>query len=69
MTKGETIMKLAVQAYGSKSFAKYIDHFNKLSNPDVIPLGTVLKLPELKKKNEETPPDIQNIRIIKKNYD
>ncbi len=47
---GETLNKIAQKVYGDKSYAKYIIFFNKISNPDFVPEGKVLKLPELKKK-------------------
>lgn len=44
---GENITRLAKQIYGSKELVKYIIRFNGIENPDLIPLGTKLKIPEL----------------------
>lgn len=44
---GENVTRLAKQIYGSKDCAKYIVRFNNISDPDLIPIGTILKLPEL----------------------
>lgn len=44
---GENITRLAKQIYGSKELVKYIIRFNSIENPDLIPLGTKLKIPEL----------------------
>lgn len=47
LKEGENITILAKQIYGSKECVKYIIRFNNISNPDVIPIGTKLKIPEL----------------------
>lgn len=44
---GENITRLAKQVYGSKDLVKYIVRFNGIENPDLIPIGTKLKIPEL----------------------
>jgi len=48
MKVGDTLLKMAREEYGDKDFAKYIIVHNNFPNPDVIPLGYVVKLPELK---------------------
>lgn len=50
MRVGDSLLKLAIKNYGNKSFVQYIIFFNKIENPDIIPLGALVKLPELKKK-------------------
>ncbi len=47
LKQGENITRIAKQTYGSKEFAKYIIRFNKISNPDIVPVGTMLKMPKL----------------------
>lgn len=47
LKKGENITRIAKQIYGSKEFAKYIIRFNSISNPDIVPIGTELKIPKL----------------------
>lgn len=47
LKKGENITRIAKQIYGSKKFAKYIIRFNSISNPDIVPIGTELKIPKL----------------------
>lgn len=44
---GENITHLAKQMYGSKDLVKYIIRFNGIENPDLIPIGAKLKIPEL----------------------
>lgn len=50
LRKGENIYHLAKEVYGDKSYAIYIFTFNQLKNPDLIPIGTKLKLPKLRKR-------------------
>lgn len=50
MAPGESITKIAQATYGDKSFVKYIIAYNEFKNPDVVPVGTVIKLPKLQKK-------------------
>lgn len=47
MKRGDTLLKMARQEYGHSDFAKYIIVFNQFADPDVIPLGSEVKLPEL----------------------
>ncbi len=47
LKQGENITRIAKQIYGSKELAKYIIRFNNISNPDIIPIGTKLKIPKL----------------------
>lgn len=51
LQRGENLYRLAKQTYGNRDFAKYIIFFNKIENPDVITIGSVVKLPKLEKKN------------------
>ena len=50
LKKGEIIYHLAKDIYGDKSYAIYIFTFNQLKNPDLVPIGTKLKLPKLRKR-------------------
>lgn len=45
--RGDGIIRLAKREYGDKSIAKYILRLNDFSDPDNIPVGAVIKLPEL----------------------
>ncbi len=47
MRVGDSLLKLALKEYGHKDFAQYIIISNKFPNPDVIPVGSEVKLPEL----------------------
>lgn len=51
MAVGDNLYKIAKATYGDKELARYIIKYNNIENPDVIHLGTMLKLPELVKKN------------------
>ena len=44
---GDSLLKLAIQKYGNKSFANYIIFYNRIKNPDIVPLGAVVRLPKL----------------------
>lgn len=50
MKAGDNLLKIARKNYGDKEFAAYIVFFNHIENPNVVPLGAKLKLPELVKK-------------------
>lgn len=45
--RGDGIIRLAKREYGDKSIAKYILRLNDFSDPDNVPIGAVIKLPEL----------------------
>lgn len=47
MKAGDSLLKLALKEYGHKDFAQYIIIYNQFPNPDVIPVGQEVKLPEL----------------------
>lgn len=47
MKATDTLIKLSKKIYGSKDYVKYIIFYNHLENPDLIPLGTKLKMPKL----------------------
>lgn len=47
MSRGETLRTVAEHVYGSRGYAQYIIVHNGITNPDVIAVGTVIKLPEL----------------------
>lgn len=50
--EGETLTKVAMQFYGTKALWPYIVKYNQdiIKNPDNVPYGTKLKIPELVKK-------------------
>lgn len=52
LQSGETLRHLALKYYGSKNFVPYIVVYNQIKNPDVIPLGQKLKLPELRLRGQ-----------------
>ncbi len=52
MKVGDMLTKLAVKHYGNKDLASYIVFYNKFKNPDVVPLGATVKIPELVKKEK-----------------
>ena len=49
LKSGETIIRISVKYYGSKRFWPYIAKFNKetITDPDNIPIGTVIKIPAI----------------------
>lgn len=47
MKQGDNLFHLARQIYGSKSFATYIIRYNGIENPDMVQIGTRIKLPVL----------------------
>ncbi len=53
--KGENLTRLAKQIYGSKDCAKYIIRFNNISDPDLITIGSKIKLPDLQPVNSLKP--------------
>lgn len=48
MSVGDNLFMMAKKEYGDKSFAQYIIVYNQFKNPDVIPLGYDVKIPELR---------------------
>lgn len=50
LQEGETLCNLSRKYYGSKDFVNYIAVFNGFDNPDIVPAGVKVKLPELKSK-------------------
>ena len=50
MRSGETLRGLALRYYGSKDFTVYRVVYNKISNPDLVPEGMLLKIPKLRLK-------------------
>ena len=47
MKSGDYLAKIALEEYGDKDFARYIIAHNKFPNPDNVPVGQEVKLPEL----------------------
>ena len=52
VAKGETIFGIAEDVYGSKDYAAYIIRYNNLKNPNLVKVGTVIKLPELERADK-----------------
>lgn len=52
VAKGETIFGIAEDVYGSKDYAVYIIRYNDLKNPNLVKVGTVIKLPELERADK-----------------
>lgn len=50
MKAGDNLLRIARKTYGDSELARYIVFFNHIENPDLVPLGATLKLPELVKK-------------------
>lgn len=50
MSKGKTLLNISIKYYKSKEFVEYICKMNNITNPDIVPLGKELKIPELKQK-------------------
>ena len=48
MKSGDYLTKIALQEYGHKDFARYIIDHNNFRDPDNVPIGAEVKLPELK---------------------
>ena len=47
MKPGDYITRIALKEYGDKEMAQYIIIHNAFSNPDKVPIGQEIKLPEL----------------------
>ena len=47
MKPGDYITRIALKEYGDKEMAQYIIVHNAFSNPDKVPIGQEIKLPEL----------------------
>ncbi|MBR1500053.1 MAG: HU family DNA-binding protein [Bacteroidaceae bacterium] len=47
MKPGDYLTRMALQEYGDKDFARYIIVHNGIKNPDNVPVGMTIKLPEL----------------------
>lgn len=52
MQRGDNLYRMARQEYGDKAIVEYIKVLNQFPNPDNIPLGYEVKLPELLEKGE-----------------
>lgn len=50
LRSGETLRGLALKYYGSKDFTIYLVTYNKIKNPDIVPEGMLIKIPEVKLK-------------------
>lgn len=49
MKAGDNLYRLARRYYGSKDFAIYIIRYNHFEDPDLVMIGTKVKIPRLKK--------------------
>lgn len=49
---GETLQSIAKEYYGDEEFYVYIVEYNHIKNPDTVPLNTLIKIPELRLKEE-----------------
>ncbi len=47
MRRGDYLTRIAVREYGDKEFARYIIAHNGIKDPDNVPLGKEIRLPEL----------------------
>lgn len=52
LKSGQTLRNLALKYYGSKNYVPYIVIYNRIENPDVVPVGAEIKIPELRVKEE-----------------
>lgn len=52
LESGQSLQQLAAKYYGDKKFSKYIVVLNNIADPNLVRIGMVLKLPELKKAEE-----------------
>ena len=50
MESGDYLTKIALEEYGDKEFTRYIIVHNRFPDPNNVPVGAEIKLPELKKK-------------------
>lgn len=52
LRSGETLIQISVRYYGSKDYWPYlvIHNRDKIKNPNNVPLGTIIDIPELEKK-------------------
>ena len=52
LKSGNTLMKLSLKYYGTKAMWRYIVEHNRdvITDPDNVPIGTKLKIPELQQK-------------------
>ena len=49
MKPGDFVTRIAIQEYGDKDIAPYIIVHNAFPDPDNVPVGEEIKLPELEK--------------------
>lgn len=47
MRRGDYLTRIAVREYGDKEFARYIIAHNGIKDPDNVPLGKEIRIPEL----------------------
>jgi nucleoid-associated protein YgaU len=52
LKEGETLIRVSLQYYGTKDLWPYLLIHNRevLKNPNVVPVGITLRVPELKRK-------------------
>ena len=47
LKKGDFIFRIAQKVYGDADMGRYIIEYNNIENPDIVPPGTIIKLPKL----------------------
>lgn len=52
LRNGETLRILAERYYGNRNMATYIIAHNNITDPNLVAVGTIIKIPELKPKNK-----------------
>lgn len=53
LKSGENLLRLAQKVYGSRNFVRYIIIMNQIKDPDLVQIGTEIKLPELLKSSDK----------------
>lgn len=50
LKNGETLRTVSLKYYGTKEYSEYIVVYNQIEAPDLVPVGMVIKIPELQSK-------------------
>lgn len=50
LKSGETLRTVSLKYYGTKEYSEYIVVYNGIEAPDLVPVGMLLKIPELRTK-------------------
>lgn len=51
LQSGESLRTIALHEYGNAKLAEYIIFYNKIENPDIVPVGKKIKIPNITRKN------------------